>query len=155
MQENRMDYIYNFSHSYARIRPDQSFDQIILMKLSDVMTISAMRASFALLLLASFGQSLRRPRIFRQKKRFEDEKVWPAHKASNVYNYRTSAERLKAPATPTYTYSTLWYVLFSNITRSHVGDCNQIFSFILTVRLCTFFILPSIASLFFNFLKPL
>ena len=29
------------------------------------------------------------------------------------FNYRTSAERLKAPATPTYTYSTLWYVMSS------------------------------------------
>ena len=150
-----MDYIYNSSHSFARIRSDQSFDQIILMKLSDVMTISAMRASFALLLLASFGQSLRRPRIFRQKNDWKMEKFGLPTKHLMFFNYRTSAERLKAPATPTYTYSTLWYVMSSNITRSHVGDCNQIFSFFLTVKLCTFFILPSIASLFFNFLKPL
>jgi len=60
--------------------------------------IVAMRALFALLLLATFAQGLRRPRIF-----------------------RTSAERLRAPPTPTYTYSTLWF----NQTVDHYGFTTE------------------------------
>ena len=39
--------------------------QMIVIKLSDVRMIGAMRAYFALLLLVTFVQGLRRPRIFR------------------------------------------------------------------------------------------
>ena len=42
--------------------------QMIVIKLSDVRMIDAMRPFFALLLLVTFVQGLRRPRIFRQAK---------------------------------------------------------------------------------------
>ena len=42
-----------------------------------------------------------------------------------MYN-RTSAERLRAPATPTYTYSTLWYKLLTVVCVCLFRNFNMI-----------------------------